>query len=701
MYGHRTASSLTLALLTATFLTPPELARAAPGDRRGGEFQVNTFNYGRQVQSSVAMDADGDFVVVWTDYGGQEGYLGYYGIFAQRYNAAGVAQGSEFHVNTSTIWDQWFPAVAMDADGDFVVAWTDSYGFADVRAQRFDAAGVPHGPEFQVNTFRASFSEAPAVAMEADGDFVVAWTDEGQDGINSLGIFARRFDAAGVAQGPEFLVNSFTIGDQRWPAIAMDADGDFVVAWSDRGGQDGYEYGIFAQRFDAAGVAQGPEFQVNTFTLGWQTRPSVAMDADGDFVVAWTSYPNQDGSSRGVFAQRYDAAGVAQGSEFQVNTFTTGWQERPSVAMDADGDFIVAWHSNGQDDPSNVYDFGVYAQRYDRAGVALGSEFQVPSVTDWNQTSPAVALDADGDFVVAWQSFSPDITSFEVVAQRYQGTGPVAGDFTVDGRADILWRNADTGKAILWQMNGFAKEAAGSIGVPGTVWQVVGVGDFNADTKTDLLWRNTDTGAAAIWQMDGSTRSASAGIGAPPLVWRIVGTGDFDGDDHADILWRNSDTGAAVIWRMDGFSRTASGRIGTPPLAWKVAGVDDFDADAKSDILWRNTDTGATAIWKMDGFAMDGSASIGTPPLVWDLEGAGDSDGDRKADILWRRRPQGRHPVAQLEHRIQRRLEDGRLRPGGRGRDWQRARRLGGAVAPGRDGRAPAIGAACRPGGRR
>jgi hypothetical protein len=87
----------------------------------------------------------------------------------------------------------------------------------------------------------------------------------------------------------------------------------------------------------------GPEFLVNnTTTLSFQRSAATAMDADGDFVVVWES---PDGDAGGVYAQRFNAAGVAQGGEFLVNTFTTGWQSSPAVAMDADGDFVVAWHS--------------------------------------------------------------------------------------------------------------------------------------------------------------------------------------------------------------------------------------------------------------------------------------------------------------------------------------------------------------------
>jgi hypothetical protein len=31
--------------------------------------------------------------------------------------------------------------------------------------------------------------------------------------------------------GPEFRVNAFTTGHQRWPSLAADAAGNFVVVW--------------------------------------------------------------------------------------------------------------------------------------------------------------------------------------------------------------------------------------------------------------------------------------------------------------------------------------------------------------------------------------------------------------------------------------------------------------------------------------
>jgi hypothetical protein len=71
-------------------------------------------------------------------------------------------------------------------------------------------------------------------------------------------------------------------------------------------------------------------------------QPSVAVDANGDFVVVWSS-DGQDGDSYGIYGQRFDASGIPQGAEFLVNTHTTDAQSQPSVAMDADGDFVVVW----------------------------------------------------------------------------------------------------------------------------------------------------------------------------------------------------------------------------------------------------------------------------------------------------------------------------------------------------------------------
>jgi hypothetical protein len=361
------------------------------------DIQVNTTTSSNQTAPKVAMDGDGDYVVVWQS-AGQDGNL--YGVFLQRYNADGTPVGGEVLVNTYTSGNQNNPAVAMNAQGEFVVTWDssgqDGSGIGTF-GQVFNADGTASGAEFQVNTYTSSSQSLSSVAMDDDGGFVVVWGSNGQDG-NGYGVFGQRFDSTGTKQGAEFQVNTYTSSTQGVAKVAMDSDGDFVVVWHSSG-QDGSSNGVHAQRYNASGVTQGSEFRVNTYSSGSQQNPSIAMADNGDFVIAWHSN-GQDGSSNGIFAQRYNAAGVAQGAEFLVNTYTSGAQAQASVSMNSTGDFVIAWQSNLQDGSG----YGVFAQAYQANGTAIGGEFQVNTYTSGSQSLSSVALGDDGDAVFAWAS---------------------------------------------------------------------------------------------------------------------------------------------------------------------------------------------------------------------------------------------------------------------------------------------------------
>ena len=375
------------------------------------ETRVNTHTSDSQASPAVAMDDDGDFVVTWIS-ALQDGSSN--GIYAQRYTADGTPAGAEFLVNTATSNSQSNPDIAMDADGNFVITWDSASqdgSSTGIYAQVFNADGTARGTEFRVNTYTSGAQSLSGVAMDEDGDFVVVWGSSGQDG-NGYGVYGQRFDAAGVVQGAEFLVNTYTSSTQGVANVAMDADGDFVVTWNSSG-QDGSSNGVFAQRYTAAGAAQGGEFRVNTYTSGSQSASAVAMADNGDFVVAWTS-ALQDGSSNGIYAQRYNAAGEAQGGEFLVNTTTSNSQTTASVSMHGSGDFVITWA--GQSDGSS---YGIYAQRYSQDGSAIGGEFLVNTYTSGSQSAPDVAFSENFDGVVVWASAAQDGNGSGVYMEMY------------------------------------------------------------------------------------------------------------------------------------------------------------------------------------------------------------------------------------------------------------------------------------------
>ena len=398
-------------LLAVLALFPAAAAGQVPA---GPEFQVNTYTTSFQTHAAVAADAAGNFVVAWGS-NLQDGSN--YGIFARRYSAAGTPLGPTFvPVNSYTSGNQVVPSVAADATGKLVFVW-ESIGQdgsdRGIFGRRFNAAGTPLGTEFQVNTFTTSVQRWPRVSSDADGDFVVAWQSIGQAGFG-YSVFARRYTAAGTPLGAEFQVASQTTAEAWFPDVASEAGGDFVVVWAGyASGVAGFE--VFGRRHDSTGAAIGSDFKVNTYTTGAQLHARVAFGEAGGFVVAWASAV-QDGGGYGVFGQRYDAGGAAQGAEFAVNSYMTGKQYHPAVAADADGNFVVTWTSEFQDGSGR----GIFGKRYDRFGAPEGAEFRVNSFTNSTQIYPAVATAASGDFVVAWQSSFQDGSFYGIFAQRFR-----------------------------------------------------------------------------------------------------------------------------------------------------------------------------------------------------------------------------------------------------------------------------------------
>jgi hypothetical protein len=198
----------------------------------------------------------------------------------------------EFLAPTTTANDQNLPAVAADAAGDFVIVWHGAYpgGGEGIYGQRFDTTGTPQGTEFMANEDWYSGYYNPAVAMAPDGRFVVAWheCDKTDGGVNSWAVFARRYDADGTPLGASFRVNAVSTGLQSSPAVAVAADGSFVVAFVDERDYVDPLMEIPARRFDANGDPVGLQFSVNQTTTYNQYTPSIGMDAAGNFVIGWS-----------------------------------------------------------------------------------------------------------------------------------------------------------------------------------------------------------------------------------------------------------------------------------------------------------------------------------------------------------------------------------------------------------------------------
>ncbi|MFT5327290.1 MAG: parallel beta-helix repeat protein, partial [Planctomycetaceae bacterium] len=379
----------------------------APFKPVGTAFRVNTFTENRQYDSTVAMDSSGRSVVIWTSYG-QDGIGA--SIYGQRYDATGARAGDEFLVSTFLYNSQERPSLAMDATGNFVVIWQGSQdGFSagrELYGKMFNADGVEQGDEFRVSSTDAD-QYSPSVAMDAVGNFVVTW--QVLDGtLHRDNVYGRVFNAVGAAQGSEFIVST---SHSSTPSVDMDSVGNFVVTW--QGYQDGSGLDVYGQRFDAAGVAQGSQILVNTTTNADQSLPSVAVDSTGNFVVVWRNY--DENFQQLVYGQRYDSDGVPRGNEFAISPPSTFLaQTDPSVTMDSNGNFIVTFEGYPQ---SGEAPWGIYGQAYGSDGTREGREFYVNRYELGHQQS--VAMNAAGSVVVSW---TRGILGGGILAQKYSGS---------------------------------------------------------------------------------------------------------------------------------------------------------------------------------------------------------------------------------------------------------------------------------------
>ena len=201
-------------------------------------------------------------------------------------------------------------------------------------------------------------------------------------------------------------------------------------------GEDGSSWGVFGQRFDSNGAKLGGEFQVNTYTNAQQVDPKIAMDPTGDFAVAWSSN-GQDGSGYGIYARRYNAAGAAKDpADVQVNQTTLNWQVTPDVGMDQNGNIVVCWSSFQDADPNTgALDYGIYGREI-YANNQSTSESAVNVTKPGNQITPAIAVTSGGGYVVVW--VGPDSSSTGIYPRLYPTANGTLGTATPTSQVAAL-----------------------------------------------------------------------------------------------------------------------------------------------------------------------------------------------------------------------------------------------------------------------
>ena len=243
---------------------------------------------------------------------------------------------------------------------------------------------------------------------------------------------------------------------------------------------------------------------MNTYTTGTQWEPDVAMDSLGDFVVVWSG--KQPASSYDIFGQRYDASGIPQGGEFRINEDTApGGRHSSRVDSDASGNFVVTWIGVAAEH------WTVFARRFESDGTPRGGSFVVDTqATD--QLRPDVAASSDGAFTISWDTANVGMPAFKILARSFDAEGaPTTAPFLI---------NSDTTPAQ--QMPSVARDERGGFVI---AWQCIEFFSPCLDGAGD--------GMRA--RMGGVPRARSLGVDSG-------GNGVFEPDEQATIApaWENN-----------------------------------------------------------------------------------------------------------------------------------------------------------------
>jgi cysteine-rich repeat protein len=407
--------------------------------------QVATqFTAGDQKEPALTCDATG-VIAVFSDWSGVDGDGA--GIRMRRFGSDGLPRNNfegndeEITVNLEVAGHQRQPRVALLANGNVVVVWTDDSGAhgagPDVRGRVLAPDGSPVGTEITLTADHTGEQATPAVAAVPAGGFLAVWVGPDPDG---FGIRGRLFDDLGLprtnsqtSDDGSFSINQVVTGAQIQPDVAWIGSG-FLVVWTDGSGQlDGDSYGIAGTLLDSGGAFAGPgsDFRINETTAGLQASPRVGHQPGVGAVVVWTDDSQaQDLAHYGVRGRLLDASGVPRvngqdlsDGDFQVNTTFAADQLLPAPAVLDDGRFAVIWQDWSTTDGSGASVrarlFTPTASPVATVYSPVGDDYQV-NTTFWDaQLAPALC-ETRGWFFALWEDESGQSPDEEGSALRYR-----------------------------------------------------------------------------------------------------------------------------------------------------------------------------------------------------------------------------------------------------------------------------------------
>jgi hypothetical protein len=459
------------------------------------------------------------------------------------------------------------PDVAVDAQGDATATW--AYHCLDVffqgpiecevQARSFSAAGTL-SPVASLSAARSGGSQQ--VVVDDQGRALVAWAGFSVPG-RPGGLLARARSSAGSWSGDELVSASHSE-----PRLAMDGEGDAVVVWNE-------SFSLNDQRVQArARAADGTLAAVQTISASGLNveSPQVAVDEDGDALIAWEvrdTNPHLQMRTRAADGTLSAIQALSAAGEI-------AWA--PQLAMSADGRALAVWLSGDIRAPNSI------RARFRSAAGAWSGVVTLSAAAEWGQW-PQVAMDDEGRALVVWPAPDGGGSRLRARARSAAGTWSVPEWVSLPAARDLTYANEPQ----------VAMDASGRAFV---VWAQELPGGFNIPLQIRARWPGGKW--SAIRNLS-STREATALAqvdvspgGRVVVVWEVLGELFVPGE----LLVRGA-TLAAVDLPPDT----------TPPQTTITAGPAARTSRRSPTFRFRSSQAGSSFHCRLDAGAWRGCAS--------------------------------------------------------------------------------------------
>jgi hypothetical protein len=325
------------------------------GKPTSGEFRLIDRVDGSQAPDQVVADRDGSFLVVWTELTPR----GQSSVFVRRFNRNGAPRGEQIRVHGGGALNRYDGVVAVGSDGRFAVGWQtdvdveDPGAYTNAMARIFAADGTPVTREILLSAGTPGigddniFAFPTGLALAPDGTLSALVQYYALPNCLETHLVQRK--PRGGLQSQSLNVGfNCVLSDYYGSSLAMSRDGSVIATWS--------EFQAIAQRFAPDGTPRGDRFQVGRNAVDVQIYTSVAAQADGSFIIVWTDVEGPDGGLlSGIFGRAFAADGTPLTRDLRINTTTENYHYGSAIAAHRRGPVVVVWGQIAQEERADIF----------------------------------------------------------------------------------------------------------------------------------------------------------------------------------------------------------------------------------------------------------------------------------------------------------------------------------------------------------